>query len=176
MQAKKGNIFFTETKQQHVPQRQIKNTYWNWCTGNKVVFCHWIVKFWAADARCPRDHSKQWSVSSVSGSTESQRVLTPETGSHLHLSMGDTPPQEGLASRVSGYPKSPQRCHLWNQETCGSGDQGQESQESVKSSGPGRGRRALPARSSVEASGLGQLVCRGPRVSFKNVITTLTLH
>lgn len=27
MQAKKGNIFFTETKQQHVPQRQIKNTY-----------------------------------------------------------------------------------------------------------------------------------------------------
>ena len=74
-------------------------------------------------------------MSSVSGSTESQRILTPETGGHLHLSMGDTPPQEGLASRVSGYPESSQRCHLWNQETRGSGDQGQESQELVKSSG-----------------------------------------
>lgn len=169
---KKGNIFFTETKQQHVPQRQIKNTYWNWCTGNKVVLCHWIIKFWAADARCPQGHSKRWSMSSVSGSTESQRVLTPETSGHLHWAWVTHLLRRAWLPECQGIPRAPKDVTCGTKRHSAVETRGRK----VKSSGPGLGRRALPAQSSVEASSLGQLVCRGPRVSFKNVITTLTLY
>lgn len=95
-------------------------------------------------------------MSLVSGATKEQLVLTPETGGRLHLRTGDTPLQQ-----VPWVTVCPQGSR---DVTCGTKGRRLEKPSGAQ---PWTREDGLFLRSSVETSSLGQLVFRGPGVSFK---------
>lgn len=139
--------FFTEAEQQHVLLGKSR-----FCKG-KAVLGHRVLSRKLLFQVVPKTTPKTWSMSFVAGAAKSQLALTSETGRRPRL--GAVTPvfqrSPGVQSDLGAPTRSPVEAHdpaPWRR-------------------GAGHGRTGAPGRGRGRPAAWGQLVSRGPSVSFK---------